>query len=191
MHDGGGSIRSSARSENVDKGGQGTVLVGLDAKGTCGGATGCFIRVKLGLPTTNPVNTGVGARSRAESLLLASWGRRKGDCDTDTRAQSGSERKGEGIALLGQEVGSGFCSASADLGRGREGRRGRWATQKGKSWAPEQPRMRFSFFSFVFLLFKSYFKSLFKISFEILLNFSQSHTVQKYKCSSMSAHTCY
>jgi len=48
-----------------------------------------------------------------------------------------SERKEEGTALLGWEVGSGFCWASADLGRGREGRGERWAVQKGKSWAPK------------------------------------------------------
>jgi len=44
------------------------------------------------------------------------------------------------------------------------------------------------FLSFIPKPFQVPFK---KISFEILLNFTQSYTVQKYKCSSMSAHTCY
>jgi len=86
---------------------------------------------------------------------------------------------------------------------------------KGRAWAgelerggeslvgplgPKQMEREFLFFLFLFFSFllfsfvsfylKSHLK-LIKNPFEILLNFTQGHTVQKYKCSSMSAHTCF
>jgi hypothetical protein len=55
---------------------------------------------------------------------------------------------------------------------------------------PEAGGEKFSFFFFClffFLLFPNHFQ----INLKQFLNFAQSHTVQKYKFSSMSAHTCY
>jgi len=56
----------------------------------------------------------------------------------DERVPPVSEREGDGTALLGWEVGSGFCWAAAGLGRGREGRGGGvelGPEERGESWA--------------------------------------------------------
>jgi len=167
----------------------------------------------LGFPASNPVETGVGARSRAEFVLLASWGRRrKGDHDADAQ----DLRVGEfvcGVELsAGIKGGEGRVHATWALGRPAGLALRSWAREKERQaarelgwalahgmkkrggrfgWASARPRQRkggflLSLFYFICLFILKPFSN----QFETILNLAQNHTVQKYKCSSMNAHPC-
>jgi hypothetical protein len=181
-------------------------------KGNAGKSSG-FIGVGLGLGLEIPVKTGIRFGSRGGVLLGAETRKEKALRDGSRMAA----REGVGPGCQQQKGGRGgsvCCLSKTRAGpRGTGPRPGRCATRgRKRSWAgccsgwlgprgrreegvlgfgPDPGSCLPFFVFFYFLSFKSHFKSLFKISFEILLNFTQSHTVQKYKCSSMSAHTCY
>ena len=74
----------------------------------------------------------------------------------------------------GEETELGWLLQRLAWAEGEEGRRGAGLRARSRELSP-------FFRFFYFLSFKSHFKSLFKISFEIILKFTQSHTVQKYK----------
>jgi hypothetical protein len=77
-----------------------------------------------------------------------------------------------------------------------EGRRGRalpattWTAQErgalGLSWAKSRNERKKTF-SFSFLIFQSHFPKDFESSFK----FESNHSIQKFKCSSMNAQSCF
>jgi hypothetical protein len=78
-------------------------------------------------------------------------------------------------------------------GEGRRGARcwaGSWTAQErealGLSWAKNRKGRKILFF-FPFPIFQSHFLKDFESSFE----FNSNHSIQKFKCSSMNAQSCF